>query len=439
MTGSWLPGAGTTDTTGTTDSAPHPIDRSALMHNYAEPPVTFVRGEGSTLFDDSGKAYLDFLSGLAVTSLGHAHPVVAEAIAEQAHTLSHVSNLFGNTVGPEVAVTLDRLIGGGSRRAGGQVFFANSGAEANECAIKLARRWAGPDRFAVVSTWGAFHGRTLATLSATGQPEKQAPFLPLPDGFDHVPFDDLEAMAAACDPSRVAAVLVEPIMGEAGVVVSSSDYLVGLRQLCTDRNILLVVDEVQTGLGRTGRWFGFQHLGVEPDIVTMAKALGNGMPVGACWARAEVAAAFVPGDHGSTFGGQPLAMSAARATLAVMEEEDAPARARRSGARLRAGLERLPGVASVRGEGLLLAAVLTEEVAVSACRESLEAGLVVNAPCPDVLRFAPSLLVSEAEIDRALDTVGGVLGRLVPGPGSDTQRRAGGSPAVDRVGGGADA
>ncbi len=411
------------DPTSATGVAAPPVDRSALMHNYAEPPVTFVRGEGSTLFDDAGQAYLDFLSGLAVTSLGHAHPVVAEAIAEQAHTLSHVSNLFGNTVGPEVAVTLDRLIGGGSQRAGGQVFFANSGAEANECAIKLARRWAGPGRFAVVSTWDAFHGRTLATLSATGQPEKQAPFLPLPDGFDHVPFDDLAAMAAACDPSRVAAVLVEPIMGEAGVVVPSSDYLVGLRQLCTDRNILLVVDEVQTGLARTGRWFGFQHLGVEPDIVTLAKALGNGMPVGACWARAEVAAAFVPGDHGSTFGGQPLAMSAARATLAVMEQEDAPARARRSGQRLRTGLEQLPGVASVRGEGLLLAAVLTDEIAVSACRESLEAGLVVNAPRPDVLRFAPSLLVSDAEIDRALSTVGDVLGRLMAG----------------RVGGGANA
>jgi len=212
-------------------------------------------------------------------------------------------------------------------------------------------------------------------------------------------------------------------MGEAGVVVPSSDYLVGLRQLCTDRNILLVVDEVQTGLARTGRWFGFQHLGVEPDIVTLAKALGNGMPVGACWARAEVAAAFVPGDHGSTFGGQPLAMSAARATLAVMEQEDAPARARRSGQRLRTGLEQLPGVASVRGEGLLLAAVLTDEIAVSACRESLEAGLVVNAPRPDVLRFAPSLLVSDAEIDRALSTVGDVLGRLMAG----------------RVGGGANA
>jgi predicted acetylornithine/succinylornithine family transaminase len=389
------------------------------MHNYADPPVTFVRGEGSRLFDSEGRTYLDFLSGLAVTSLGHAHPVVAEAIADQARTLSHVSNLFGNTVGPEVAVTIDRLIGGGTERAGGQIFFGNSGAEANECALKLARRWAGPDRYRVVSTWDAFHGRTLATLTATGQPEKQEPFRPLPEGFDHVPYDDLDAMDAACDPSTVAAVLVEPIMGEAGVVVPSSDYLVGLRQLCTDRNILLMVDEVQTGLGRTGRWFGFQHLGIEPDVVTMAKALGNGMPVGACWARPEVAAAFVPGDHGSTFGGQPLAMAAARATLSVMEAASVPDRAHRSGARLRAGLAALPGVASVRGQGLLVAAVLGDEVAAAASRRALAEGLVINAPRPDVLRFAPSLLVTEADIDEAVATVGQVLHPLVTGPPGD--------------------
>jgi acetylornithine/N-succinyldiaminopimelate aminotransferase len=193
-------------------------------------------------------------------------------------------------------------------------------------------------------------------------------------------------------------------------VVPSSDYLGGLRRLCTERGILLMVDEVQTGLGRTGRWFGFQHLGIDPDVVTMAKALGNGMPVGACWARAEVAAAFVPGDHGSTFGGQPLALSAARATLRVMEDEDVPARATRAGMRLRAGLERLAGVASVRGEGLLLAAVLTRDVAVQVCREALDKGLVCNAPRADVVRFAPSLLVSDDEIDRAVDILGTVLG-----------------------------
>jgi acetylornithine/N-succinyldiaminopimelate aminotransferase len=384
-------------------------DRSALMHTYADPPVTFVRGQGTMLYDTEGGAYLDFLSGLAVTSLGHAHPAVTAAVAQQSATLSHVSNLFGNELGPEVAATLDRLIGGGDVRAGGQVFFANSGAEANECAIKLARKWAGPGRSGVVATWDAFHGRTLAALAATGQPEKQVPFAPMPAGFTHVPYDDLGAMDAACDPGQVGAVLVEPIMGEAGVVAPSSDYLVGLRQLCTDRGILLMVDEVQTGLGRTGSWFGFQRAGLEPDVVTMAKALGNGMPVGACWARAEIAAAFSPGDHGSTFGGQPLAMAAARATLAVMETEDAPGRARRAGARLVAGLARLPGVVEVRGSGLLLAAVLVDDVARTVCAEALGAGVVINAPRADVLRFAPPLLVSDDEIDQALARLEGIL------------------------------
>jgi acetylornithine/N-succinyldiaminopimelate aminotransferase len=403
------------------------VDRSALMHTYAEPKVTFVRGEGSVLYDNEGRPYLDFLSGLAVTSLGHAHPVVAEAIANQARTLNHVSNLFGNEVGPEVAVTLDRLIGGGTTRAQGQVFFANSGAEANECAIKLARRWAGPDRYHVVATTDAFHGRTLAALAATGQFEKQTAFAPMPAGFAHVPFGDIEAMDRAVDPARVAAVLVEPIQGEAGVVVPSSDYLGALRQLCTERDVLLMVDEIQTGLGRTGRWFAFQHLGIEPDVVTMAKALGNGMPVGACWARAEVAAAFVPGDHGSTFGGQPLAMSAARATLSVMEAERVPERAQAAGARLRDGLSHLPGVVSVRGEGLLLAALLVDEFAGPACAEALQGGLVINAPRPDVLRFAPSLLVSDSEIDQALAVLSPILARMVAArPTTDGATTAGG-------------
>jgi acetylornithine/N-succinyldiaminopimelate aminotransferase len=391
------------------------IDRSALMQTYPEPAVTFVRGEGSALFDVSGRRYLDFLGGLAVTSLGHAHPTVADAVGRQARTLSHVSNLFGNELAPAVAATLDRLIGGGSERAGGRVFFANSGAEANECAIKLARRWAGSGRFAVVSTWDAFHGRTMATLAATGQTAKQQPFLPMPDGFDHVPYDDIAALSAACDPARVAAVLLEPILGEAGVVVPSSDYLRAVREICTERGVLLMVDEVQTGLGRTGRWFGFQHLGVQPDVVTMAKALGNGMPVGACWARAEVAAAFEPGDHASTFGGQPLAMSAAQATLEVMEAADVPARARAAGARLRKEVASLPGVVSVRGEGLLLAAVLEGEFASTACRAALEAGLVVNAPRTDALRFAPSLLVTDAEIDEAVMILRSVLTERVAG------------------------
>ncbi|HXQ58708.1 MAG TPA: acetylornithine transaminase [Acidimicrobiales bacterium] len=393
-------------TSATTDA----LDRSALMHTYPEPKVTFVRGEGSILWDTEGRRYLDFLGGLAVTSLGHAHPAVAEAVAEQARTLVHVSNLFGNVVGPTVAATLDRLIGGGVDRAGGQVFFTNSGAEANECALKLARKWAGPGRHVVVSTADSFHGRTLATLAATGQPAKHAPFAPMPVGFEHVPYDDIDALDATCDPSRVAAILLEPIQGEAGVIMPSSDYLTAVRALCDDRGILFMADEIQTGLGRTGRWFGFQHTSVMPDVITMAKALGNGVPIGACWATAEVAAAFGPGDHGSTFGGQPLATAAAAATLAVMEAEDVPARARRAGARLTAALEAVDGITSVRGHGLLLGAALAAGAgAADVAAAALAAGLVVNAPRPDTIRLAPSLLVTDEEIDEAVAILAGVL------------------------------
>jgi acetylornithine/N-succinyldiaminopimelate aminotransferase len=402
-----------------------PVDRSALMRTYAEPAVTFVRGEGTMLFDAAGRGYLDFITGLAVVGLGHAHPVVAEAVATQARTLSHVSNLYGNTLGPEVARTIDRLINGGTGQAGGQVFFGNSGAEANECALKLARRWAGGGshpvgghpvgghpvgRHVVVSADNSFHGRTLATLTATGQPEKHAPFEPLPEGFVHVPYDSVPALEAAMDAVPVAAVLLEPLQGEGGVMVPSSDYLGAVRALCTERNALLMLDEVQTGLGRTGHWFAFQAQGLEPDVVTMAKALGNGMPVGACWARAEVAAAFGPGDHGSTFGGQPLALSAARATLAVMEAEDVCGRARRAGARLAAGLALLPGVTSVRGAGLLLAAQLDAPSAQQITAAALAKGLLVNPVRPDAVRVAPPLLVTDAEIDDALAILASVMG-----------------------------
>jgi acetylornithine/N-succinyldiaminopimelate aminotransferase len=386
-------------------------DRSYLMSTYPVPPVTFVRGEGSMLFDTEGRRYLDFLSGIAVTSLGHAHPAVTEAIARQAATLSHVSNLFGTTPGPEVAETLDRLIGGGAEQAGGQVFFTNSGAEANECALKLARRWASGGRYSVVSTQNSFHGRTLATLAATGQPPKQEPFLPMPEGFVIVPYDDLEAVDAALG----AGVIVETIQAEGGVNVPSSDYVAGLRAICDAHDALLIIDEVQTGLGRTGQWFGFQWSHARPDVVTMAKALGNGIPVGACWARQEVAAAFVPGDHGTTLGGQPLAMAAARAVLEVMEAEDVPARARRAGERLAAGLAALPGVVAVRGQGLLLAAQLDGPWAAEANARALADGLVANAVRPDALRFTPSLLVSEAQIDEALGILAGALGAARPG------------------------
>jgi acetylornithine/N-succinyldiaminopimelate aminotransferase len=374
-----------------------------LMNTYPPQPVTFVRGEGSWLWDDRGRRYLDFLCGLAVTSLGHAHPAVADAVAIQARTLLHVSNLYGTEPQREVAATLDRLVGGG-----GRVFFSNSGAEANECAIKLARKWGGYGKFAVVSAYGSFHGRTLATLHATGQPAKHEAFQPLPEGFRHVAWDDVGALANAIDPS-VAAVLLESVQGEGGVKPATPEYFAAVRRLCDERRVLFMVDEVQTGLGRNGRWFGFQRLGVRPDVVTMAKALGNGMPIGACWAADEVADAFKPGDHATTFGGQPLATSAARATLAVMEAEDVPALAEARGAYLAKSLDALPQVASVRGAGLLLAAELKGKRAAQVAAQALAAGLVVNAVTDSALRLAPSLLVSEDEIDQAVVLLAGAL------------------------------
>ncbi|HMX64350.1 MAG TPA: acetylornithine/succinylornithine family transaminase [Microthrixaceae bacterium] len=383
---------------------------SPLMSTYPPAPVTFVRGEGSWLYDDTGRAYLDLLSGLAVTSLGHSHPDVADALAEQARTLLHVSNLFGTVPGPQVAATLDRLLGGG-----GQVFFANSGAEANECAIKLARRWAGAPagRYKVVSALGSFHGRTLATLHATGQPAKHEPFQPLPDGFVHVAWDDLDALAAAIDPS-VAAVLLEPVQGEGGVNPATVGYFRGVRDLCDERGVLFMVDEVQTGLGRCGAWFAHQHFGVVPDVVTMAKALGNGVPIGACWARADVAAAFEPGDHATTYGGQPLATAAARAVLAVMEDRDVPARARHIGEVVASELTAAPGVLDVRGLGALIAV----EVAVDArqlCSELLGRGVVVNAVTPTALRLAPSLLIDDAELRSGTSSIAETVAEILEG------------------------
>ena len=380
------------------------LERCPLMPTYGPPSVMFVRGEGTELFDVDGRRYLDLLSGLAVTGLGHAHPEVADALAEQARTLVHVSNLFGSQPGAEVATTLDRLLGGG-----GQVFFSNSGAEANEAAIKLARRWGGRGRHVVVSALGSFHGRTLATLHATGQPAKHEAFQPLPEGFRHVPWQDVDELARCLD-DTVAAVLLEPVQGEGGVNPATTDYLQAVRALCDERGILLMFDEVQTGLGRTGAWFAHQHHDVAPDVVTMAKALGNGVPIGACWARADVAAAFRPGDHATTYGGQPLAAAAARAVLAVMEREDVPARARASGDRIVSALDALDQVVAVRGLGLLLAAELAPGIdARSVAAEALQRGVVVNAVTPSALRLAPPLLISDDEIDEAIGVLASVL------------------------------
>jgi len=386
------------------------LDAEYVMQTYGRLPVAFVRGEGTRLWDSEGNEYLDFLGGLAVASLGHSHPAVADAIAEQARTLLHVSNLYYTEWQPQVAAQLDGLLGGG-----GRVFFANSGAEANECAIKLARRHGqsngGPERFHVVSAYGSFHGRTLTTLAATGQPQKQETFQPLPTGFRQVEFADVDALRAAMD-ERVCAVLLEPVQGEGGVQPAPAGYLEAVRALCDEREALLLVDEVQTGLGRTGRWFGFEHGGdVRPDVVTMAKALGNGVPIGACWARRDVAAAFKPGDHASTFGGQPLAARAALTVLDVMEQENVPALAATQGKRLVAALLALREVADVRGLGLLVAAELAPGIAAPAVAAAcLDAGLVVNAVTPTSLRFAPPLLVTDDEIDRGVAILAGILG-----------------------------
>jgi acetylornithine/N-succinyldiaminopimelate aminotransferase len=385
-----------------------PRDRCPFIPVFGPPAVMFERGQGTELFDVDGKRYLDFLCGIAVTSLGHSHPAVAEAIAHQARTLMHVSNFFANPVATRAAILVDEVLGGG-----GQVFFCNSGAEANEAAIKLARRFGGPGRHVVVSALGSFHGRTLAALAATGQPAKHEPFQPMPEGFRHVPFGDLEALTAAIDPT-VAAILLEPLQGEGGVVPAPHGYLAAVRALCDERGILLILDEVQTGFARTGRWFGFEHAGISPDVVTLAKGMGNGMPVGALWARREVAAAFRPGDHGSTFSGTAIATAAVCAVIDEMRRIDAPALAAQRGAELRDALATVAGVTAVRGWGLLLgveldAVALRGRTAGDVTKELLASGLVVNAVTATALRLAPPITVTSAEIHEAVALIAEVL------------------------------
>jgi predicted acetylornithine/succinylornithine family transaminase len=393
--------------------APHSFDTRGLeycpfMPVFGAPKLMIERGRGTEVWDSDGKRYLDFLSGIAVVSLGHANPVVAAAIARQAETLLHVSNFFTNPVATSAAVKINELLRDACGHDG-QIFFTNSGAESNECAIKLARKWGGRGRHTVVSALGSFHGRTLASLAATGQPSKHEPFQPMPEGFKHVAWGDLDAMRAAVDAS-VAAVLIEPLQGEGGVNPAPPGYLEGIRQLCDETGALMMIDEIQTGFGRTGRWFGFEHSGVAPDVVTLAKAMGNGMPVGACWARRDVAAVFQPGDHGSTYSGTAIATSAVVAVIDEMRRIDAPSLARRRGAFLRELVTAIPGVASVRGEGLLLGVQLDEGIeAPVVYTRMLEQGIICNAVNPTTIRLAPPLTVSEAELAEAADTLRNVL------------------------------
>lgn len=379
-------------------------DTCPFMPVFGAPQVMFVRGSGTELWDVNGKRYLDFLCGIAVTSLGHSHPAVTKAIADQAQTLMHVSNFFTNPVATETALLVDELLGGG-----GQVFLCNSGAEAVEAAIKLARKFGGRGRHSVVSAFGSFHGRTLAALAATGQPAKHEAFQPMPEGFRHVPFGDISALDQAVD-GEVAAVLLEPVQGEGGVISATNEYLQAVRALCTERGALLMMDEIQTGFARTGRWFGFEHAGISPDVVTLAKAMGNGMPIGALWAKKSVAAVFQPGDHGSTFSGTAIATAAARATIQVMKQIDAPELARRQGEYLRASLARIAAITDVRGKGLLLGAELRPGIDAKLVYSTLlDHGLVTNAVTATALRLAPPLTVTTEEIDEAVTILADVL------------------------------
>jgi len=386
--------------------------RCPFMPVFGPPQVMFERGLGTELWDTDGKRYLDFLCGLAVTSLGHCHPAVTAALTAQAGQLWHVSNLFANPQAAQAALAVDALMKDVTGEDG-QVFFCNSGAEANEAALKLARKWAGHGRHVVISAYGSFHGRTLATLAATGQPAKHEPFHPMPDGFRHVAFNDIDALTAAIDPT-VAAVFLEPVQGEGGVIPADPEYLRAVRALCDERNLLLIMDEVQCGYGRTGEWFGFQHSGVVPDVVTMAKAMGNGFPVGACWAKMDVAAAFKPGDHGSTYSGTAIATAVVSAVIDEMRRIDAPRLARDKGASLTSKLSGIPGVSGVRGSGLLLAVELAPGIDAKAVYVALLGrGVVTNAVTASALRLAPPLTVTDAEIDEAVAALASVLQEFI--------------------------
>ena len=381
-----------------------PMADCPFMPVFGPPAVMFERGRGTELWDSNGKRYLDFLAGIAVVSLGHANPAVSEVVGDQLDRLLHVSNFFANPVATEAAVKVnDLLLGATGHR--GQIFFTNTGAESTECAITLARKHGGRNSYTVVSALGSFHGRTLATLAATGQPAKHEPFAPMPEGFRHVPWGDLDAMRHAVDGS-VAAVLIEPIQGEGGVHPATTEYLRGIRDLCDEVGALMIVDEIQTGFARTGTWFGFEHAGVSPDVVTLAKAMGNGMPVGACWARVDVAAAFEPGDHGSTYSGTAIATAAVNAVIDEMVRLDAPSLAERQGRRLVDGLRGVAGVLDVRGRGLMLGVELADGIDAKAVYlDLLERGLIVNAVTPTTVRLVPPITVSDAEIDEAVGLI----------------------------------
>ncbi|WP_030166278.1 acetylornithine transaminase [Streptomyces sp. NRRL S-813] len=377
--------------------------QGALMNNYGTPRLPLVRGEGAKLWDADGKQYVDFVGGIAVNALGHAHPAVVEAVSRQIASLGHVSNLFIAEPPVALAERLLQLFG-----RDGKVYFCNSGAEANEGAFKIGRL---TGRTHMVATQGGFHGRTMGALALTGQPGKQAPFLPLPGDVTHVPYGDAQALAAAVT-EETALVIIEPIQGENGVVVPPAGYLKAARAITAATGALLVLDEVQTGVGRTGNWFEYQaHEGVLPDVVTLAKGLGGGLPLGATVAFGRAAELLRPGQHGTTFGGNPIACAAGLAVLDTIADEGLLENVKRQSEKLRGGIESLghPLVSHVRGAGLLLGIVLTGPHAPQVQQAAQEAGFLVNAPAPDVVRLMPPLNLRDDEADAFLRALPGVL------------------------------
>ncbi len=381
-----------------------------ILHTYDRYPVVIVRGEGARVWDIDGREYLDFVAGIAVCNLGHCHPRVVEALREQAGKLLHVSNLYYTQPQVELAQRICQ------HSFGTKVFFCNSGAEANEAAIKLARKYAklrwGPERYEIITMYNSFHGRTLATLTATGQEKFQRGFEPLLPGFRYCPFDDLGAVEEAIT-ERTCAVMVEPIQGEGGVRVPSEGYLRGLKEICRQKEVLLIYDEVQTGMGRTGKLFAHQHEGAPPDIMTMAKALGGGVPIGAMVTTDEVAQAFSAGDHASTFGGNPLAARAACAALDALLQERVLDNCERVGRYLREGLQGLafkfPKIREVRGRGLMVGVEFEGLSAKEVAKGCLERGVLINAIGERVLRLVPPLIITEVEVDRLLEVMEEVL------------------------------
>jgi len=371
------------------------------QNNYGVPSLVLVKGKGLLVTDADGKTYLDFLGGIATNILGHAHPAIVKAVSKQISQLSHVSNFYAHPNGLALAEKLISMTGDKSAR----VFFCQSGAEANEAAIKLSRR---TGRSRIVAAQGAFHGRTIGALSLTGQPTKREPFLPLLKGIKHVPYGDISSMRRVVN-KRTAMVILEPIMGEAGVIIPPPDYLANVRELCDSTGALFVIDAVQTGIGRTGDWFGFEYSGIKPDVITLAKGLGGGLPLGAMIAIGEAASLFKVGDHGSTFGGNPVTTAAGLAAISTIEKNNLMPKAVKHFEHLLTELAVIPGVKEVRGAGLLIGIELEKDNASEITQLMMNAGILVNAANPSTIRIAPALIVSDAQINRVITVFRKVL------------------------------